>query len=90
MIVGDWLAPQRLIAIVIGFTLLEGAALWIYRQRTGKGVRGCDFIANWVSGLCLMFAVYSALVGAWWVWVALWMMASGLAHWSDLWSRWQR
>jgi hypothetical protein len=90
MIDGDWLAPHRLISIVIGFTLLEGVALWVYRLRTGKGVPGRDFIANWVSGLCLMMALLSAVLGAWWVWVAVWMMASGLAHWSDLWARWQR
>lgn len=90
MIDSDWLAPQRLITLVIGFTLLEGAALWLYRLRTGKGVPGRDFIANWVSGLCLMMALLSAVAGAWWLWVAMWMLASGLAHWSDLWVRWQR
>ncbi len=90
MIDGDWLTPQRLISIVIGFTLLEGVALWVYRLRTGKGVTGRDFIANWVSGLCLMLALLSAVVGAWWVWVAMWLFASGLAHGSDLWARWQR
>lgn len=88
--VAEWLAPQRLIAIVIGFTLLEGVALWLYRHRTGKGVPGREFVANWVSGLCLMLALRSAVVEAGWVWVAVWMLASGLAHWSDLWMRWER
>ena len=46
----DWLSPSGLITIVIGFTLLEGVALWIYRVRTGKGVAAKDFVANWVSG----------------------------------------
>ena len=49
-----------------------------------------DFVANWVSGLCLMFALRSALADAWWVWVAMWLLASGLVHAGDLWSRWQR
>lgn len=90
MVVSDWLSPQGLITIVIGFTLLEGVALWLYRARTGKGVAAKDFVANWASGLCLMFALRSALTDAWWVWVALWLLASGLIHASDLWSRWQR
>ncbi len=88
--VSDWLSPQGLITIVIGFTLLEGVALWIYRWRTGKGVAARDFVANWVSGLCLMFALRSAVADAWWVWVALWLLASGVVHGADLWSRWQR
>jgi hypothetical protein len=90
VVVSDWLSPQGLVTIVIGFTLLEGVALWLYRARTGKGVAARDFVANWLSGLCLMFALRSALTDTWWVWVALWLLASGLIHASDLWSRWQR
>ncbi|MBY0469136.1 MAG: hypothetical protein K2Q07_09190 [Burkholderiaceae bacterium] len=86
----DWLSPQGLITVVIGFTLLEGMALWMYRWRTGKGVAARDFVANWMSGLCLMFALRSALTGTWWAWVALWLLAAGLIHASDVWSRWQR
>ncbi len=88
--VSDWLSPEGLITIVIGFTLIEGVALWVYRLRTGKGVAAKDFVANWVSGLCLMFALRSALTNAWWLWISMWLLASGLVHGSDLWSRWQR
>lgn len=86
----DWLSPQGLITAVIGFTLLEGVALWLYRWRTGKGVAAKDFVANWMSGLCLMFALRSALTDAGWVSVALWLLASGLIHAGDVWSRWRR
>jgi hypothetical protein len=89
-VLSDWLSPQGLITIVIGVALLEGVVLCLYRVRTGKGVAAKDFVANWVSGLCLMFALRSALTDAWWVWVALWLLASGLVHGGDLWSRWQR
>ena len=85
----DWLSPLGLITIVIGFTVLEGLGLWLYRLRTGKGVAARDFVANWVSGLCLMFALRSALTDAGWAWVALWLLASGLAHASDLRSHWR-
>ena len=88
--VSDWQSPQGLITIVIGFTLIEGVALCAYRLRTGKGVAAKDFVANWVSGLCLMFALRSALADAWWTWVAVWLLASGLVHCCDLWWRWQR
>jgi hypothetical protein len=89
-VVSDWLSPLGLITFVIGVTLLEGVALWIYRRCTGKGVAAKDFVANWVSGLCLMFALRSALIDTWWVWVAMWLLASGLVHAGDVWSRWQR
>lgn len=87
---GEWLTPERLITLVISVTLLEGLGLWLYRARTGKGVPAGEFIANWVSGLCLMLALLSAVRGSWWLWVSMWLLASGLAHWSDVWRRWQR
>jgi hypothetical protein len=37
-----------------------------------------------------MMALLSAVVGSWWLWVAMWLLASGLARWSDLLARWQR
>ncbi len=89
MLPADWLSPLGLITIVISFTLLEGVVLWLYRRHTGKGVAARDFAANWVSGLCLMLALHSALNDAGWMWVAMWLLASGLAHASDLRSRWQ-
>ena len=85
----DWLSPLGLITIVISFTLLEGVVLWLYHLCTGKGVPPRDFAANWVSGLCLMLALRSALTDAGWMWVAMWLLASGLVHASDLRSRWQ-
>jgi hypothetical protein len=37
-----------------------------------------------------MLALLSAVKGLWWGWVSMWLLGSGLAHWSDVWSRWQR
>ena len=87
---GEWLTPERLITLVISITLLEGLGLWLYRRRTGKGVPANEFIANWVSGLCLMLALLCAVRGLWWVWVSMWLLASGIAHWTDVFRRWQR
>ena len=47
----------QVIDAVILFTLAECMALWLYHRRTGRGVAVRDFLANMVSGLCLMFAL---------------------------------
>ena len=46
---------------VIAFTLLEGAWLAWHHRRTGSGVAPRDFLANMVSGLCLMAGLRVAL-----------------------------
>ncbi len=79
-----------LIDLVIVFTLLEGAALVVYHRITGKGVAPRDFALNMASGLCLMLALRCLAHGAGAAWVALFLVAAGLAHGTDLWLRWRR
>ena len=79
-----------MIDLLIAFTLLEGAALVAYFRVTGRGVPPQDFVANLVSGLCLMCALRVALSGTAWPWVAAWVTAAGLAHAWDLRRRWRR
>lgn len=84
-----WFADGRIIDLLIGFTLLEGLALLAYHRVTGLGVRPRDFLANLVSGLCLMCALRAALSGAVWPWIGGWLAAAGLAHAFDLVRRWR-
>jgi hypothetical protein len=79
-----------LIDAVIGFTLLEAALLLGYRRFTRRGLPAREYAANLVSGLCLMLALRTALVGSAWFIVAAWLAASGLVHAFDLWRRWPR
>jgi len=79
-----------LVDLVILFTLLECVVLVAYRRHTGKGVAGRDFIANMVSGLCLMLALRCAVQDAGSVWIALFLAAAGGAHGLDIWMRWRR
>jgi hypothetical protein len=44
---------------------------------------------NLASGLCLMLAVRSVLLGHDWRGTVLCLSAAGLAHGTDLWRRWQ-
>jgi hypothetical protein len=76
--------------LIIAFTVLEGLALAWYFRATGRGVAPGRFGINLVSGLCLMFALRSALAGAGWAWIASGLLAAGLAHGIDLWRSWAR
>ena len=78
----------RLIDLVIGVTLLEALALWLWHRRTGRGVAPGQWALNLLSGLCLMAAVRGALTGAPWYAVALWLAAAGAMHAGDLARRW--
>ncbi|MES1161828.1 MAG: hypothetical protein ABUL50_02040 [Rhizobacter sp.] len=78
-----------LIDLVIVFTLVEAVALALYHRVSGHGVAPRDFLVNMVSGLCLMLALRCLVRDAGTAWVALCLLAAGLAHGTDLWLRWR-
>ena len=90
----DGLANVTLIAhivdLVIALTLIECAALAFYHRATGRGVAPRDFLINMASGLCLMLALRCLARDAGAAWVALFLLAAGLAHGTDIWMRWRR
>jgi len=86
----DVLLIALLIDLVIVFTLLEAVALTLYHRITGKGVALHEFALNMASGLCLMLALRGLAHDAGTAWVALFLVAAGFAHGTDLWWRWRR
>ncbi|CAN5866108.1 hypothetical protein BH11PSE13_BH11PSE13_22880 [soil metagenome] len=80
----------QIVDAVIVVTALEGIALVVWHRRTGAGVAPRDFAANLVSGLCLMLALHAALRDLGAAWIALFLLAAGIAHAADLWRRWVR
>ena len=81
---------RQVIDLVIAFTLIECAALALYHRATAKGVAPREFVMNMVSGLCLMLALRCLARDAGGAWIALFLLAAGLAHGTDLWVRWRR
>lgn len=77
-------ASGRIIDLVVVLTLLEAGALVGFRRMTGRGPALSAFGLNLLSGLCLMLAVRAALVGAWWGFVAVWMLGALALHLADL------
>lgn len=80
----------QLIDAVIVFTLVECLLMVGYHRVTGKGVALRDFLANLVSGLCLMLALHCLARDAGSTWVVLWLLAAGTAHGADMLMRWRR
>ena len=78
-----------LVDLVIVFTLIEGLVLLLVHRATGKGVAPREFLLNMVSGLCLMLALRALVHDAGAAWVAMCLLAAGVAH-TDLWVRWRR
>lgn len=86
----DLIASGRIVDIVLGFVVLEIALLTVYRRVSGRGIATLDLLFNLLAGVCLLLALRSALVGAAWIWIAVWLSAALLAHVADLARRWRR
>lgn len=78
------MASGRLIDLIIAFTVLEIAALWLYHRLTRRGLAVSALLPNLLAGLCLMLALRASIAQAPWYWVLLPVAASGFAHALDL------
>ena len=86
----DDMSNRQLIDVVIAVTLMECALLIFYHHVTKRGLAPKDYLLNLGAGLCLMLALRSALASTGWLWMVLCLVAAGLAHGADLWTRWKR
>jgi hypothetical protein len=77
-----------LVDAIIGVTLLEAAWLLWHHRRSGRGVAPRDFLANLLSGLCLMAALRGALAASGPAWILACLALAGIVHAIDLWRRW--
>ncbi len=82
-----WFAHGHMVDVAI--VVLLGEVLLMYcllRQRAAL----LALMPTLLSGLMLMVAWRLAQSGLSWPWVAVPLMASAVAHGSDLWLRWRR
>ncbi len=86
----DAFSIATLIDAVIVVTLVECAALTLWYRVSSTGVSPRDFALNLLSGLCLMFALRCLARDAGSAWIALFLLAAGIAHAADIVRRWQR
>ena len=84
-----WFASGHIVDLILLLTLAEAAVLVLHHRSTGRGVAPGEFLGNLVSGVFLLLALRGGLVGAWWGWIALCLLAALAAHLSDLRARWR-
>jgi hypothetical protein len=83
-------ASGHIVDLILVLVVLEAILLAVWHRRTGRGIAPAALAGNLCSGAALLLAVREALVGAWWGWVALALLAALLAHLADLRGRWRR
>ncbi len=77
-----------IVDLVIGFTLLEMAALLTWHRVTGAGLSVRLWLPMMAAGVCLMLALRFAVAGSSLPWILLCVFGSGVAHAMDLSRRW--
>jgi hypothetical protein len=82
-------ASGHIVDAILLLVVLETILLFLWHRRTGRGIAPAAIGWTLCSGAALLLAVRAALVGAWWGWVALPLLAALLAHLLDLRSRWR-
>ena len=79
----------RVVDLILLLVAAEGVALWVWHRRSGRGPSGLALIPNLVSGASLMLALRFALTGSSWIWIAVMMLCSLVAHGFDVMNRWR-
>jgi hypothetical protein len=78
-----------LFGLVLIVTLVEAAALVLFRFRTKSGLPARDILFHLSAGALVLLAAWLAVQGVGWGWSALCLALSGPCHVIDLWRRWR-
>ena len=85
-----FIASGRVIDFIVAGMVLEGIGLAVWHHRTGRGIAPSVYLANLLSGMCLLLAMRVALGGAWWGWAGAFLLGALVAHLTDLARSWTR
>ncbi len=80
-------ASGRIVQAILALVAVEAVALALVHLRTGRGLPLSSILWNLLAGAALLLALYNALVGAPWPWIATWLAIGFVAHLADLWLR---
>jgi len=86
----DWVADGRIINVMLGFVVLEVVMLTVLWRKRKIGIAPVPLLVNVLAGTCLMLSLRAVLLGLSTEIVAFWLVASLVAHVSDLAIRWNR
>lgn len=73
-----------IVDLILVLVALECIALFSLRRFWGKGPSVYDWLPNLASGACLLLALRATMAQATWLWVALFLTLSLVAHLADL------
>jgi hypothetical protein len=86
--VSEFFSSGQALELVLALMLLEGVALVVWQRRSSVQMDLAGLLLNLMSGVFLVCAVHSALVGRWWGVIATCLLGSLVMHCADLWRRW--
>lgn len=85
----DFFSSGLVAAFVFAFMLVEGIVIALIFERTGKGIAPLDLVCSLTAGAGLVLALFAALAGAEWYWIAAALVLSLVGHGCDVWRRWR-
>ena len=74
---------------VLVFMVIEGILIAVIFKRTGTGIAPRDLVCSLAAGGGLVLALFAALTGANWYWIAMALVLSLVGHGCDVWRRWR-
>lgn len=84
-------ASGRIVDLILLIVAAEVLAAVVWHRRTHRrGLAPIEMISLVLPGVCLLAALRGALVGAWWGWIALGLLAAFVAHLQDIYRRSRR
>jgi len=69
--------------------VVEGVALTVFFWRTSEGIPPRSLFCSLVAGAGLVLALFAALTGAAWQWIAAALIFSLIGHVADVCLRWK-
>jgi hypothetical protein len=73
-----------IVDLILLLVVLEFLALIALRRFWGKGPAPSDWLPSLVAGACLLLALRATIAQATWLWAALFLTLSLVAHLTDL------
>ncbi|MGL4573702.1 MAG: hypothetical protein ACRCV9_02820 [Burkholderiaceae bacterium] len=86
----DFFSSGQALELVLVLMLIEGAVLIAWQRRSSVQMDLAGLLLNLMSGMFLVCAIHSALVGRWWGVIATCLLGSLVMHCADLWRRWRQ
>jgi hypothetical protein len=83
-------ASGRVLDFILAAMLAEAIGLTLFHARTGRGVPPADLLPNLASGMSVLLAMRLGLLGVWWPWISLSLLAALGAHVLDLRRKWRK